>query len=175
MLIESNELREELKHPVWAENWAPDYEMACRETFDNVERCIQRAEEKQRCRNEVEKAQEDVVAWRIKGSVMAILTNDEVKRPVIDHYYELTNRTVDLETMPLKDVPVGGVVIDKFVNRIDAYIKTPYYIGEDEGSEFQMIQIYSSQQDTLSQAAFFNENAKVVYTGFKIKDWGKLK
>lgn len=34
----------------------------------------------------------------------------------------------------------------------------------------QLIQIYSSQQDTISHVAFFNSNAKVVYTGFRIKD-----
>lgn len=169
MLIESNELREELKHPVWAENWTPDYEMACRETFDNVERCIQRAEEKQRCRNEVEKAQEDVVAWRIKEAVMAVLTNDEVKRPIIDHYYELTHRTVKLETMPIKDVPIGGIVLGKtYDGGVDIYVKTAERVDDEV---FQLRVVDSTSNLTKYMPYNFLGNAQLVYTGIIMKEW----
>lgn len=172
VLIESDDLREELNHPVWTENGTPDYAMGWRDAYEEVKKCIQQVEEEQRCRNEVEKAQEDVVAWRIKESVKAILTNDEVKRPVIDHYYELTHRTVDLETMPLNRVPIGGVVIDKFDEIINVYVKTAEQIGEDDFAALVLKQIYPTNGFS-NCLCYFNNNALVAFTGIVLK--GELK
>lgn len=172
MLIESDTLRAELEQPMWTDKRTPDYAMGCRDAFDEVERRIQQLEEEQRCRNEVEKAQEDVVAWRIEESAKAILTNDEVKRPIIDHYYELTHRTVNLDTMPLKRVPIGGVVIDKFIETINVYVKTAEQIGENDFAEFVLKQIYSTAEFSNS-LCYFNNNALVVFTGIVLK--GELK
>lgn len=140
-------------------------------------------EEEQRCRLRAdieqvrkERTQKEQQAERISYAAKMHVENNTFRLKQLDDlFYNVLNPTVDLETMRLKDVPIGGVVIDMFLDIAYVYVKTSEQVGVD-GETLELRAIYASAgMPRPYTPSYFNRDALVVYTGIRIKNWEKLK